>query len=127
MTTTAKGLIRIARAIGRWILRRLIRKGIDLVVGYMDGKIDDFQRRKGRARTQRRVRWLAGRIRRWKAALRWLIRQRRSITRRIVELVDREVGHAIPMAANDERYERWARRQRGSSREARKRRGRRAA
>lgn len=105
------GLIRIARALGRWILRQLIRRGIELVLGYMDGKIDDFKRRRARARCEHRRRWLAGRIRRWSAAFRWLDRQRRKITRRIVEAADREVGSRLALVANDERYHRWRRRQ----------------
>ena len=55
MTTIAKGLIRIARSIGRWILQRIIRKGVDRILGYIDGKLDDFARRKERARTALRV------------------------------------------------------------------------
>ena len=34
--------------IGRWILERLARKGLDRLRYYMDDKIDDFQRRLGR-------------------------------------------------------------------------------
>lgn len=98
------GLIRYARAIGRWILRRILIRGLDMLLGYLEGKIDDFKRRRGRARRDRRRKWLAGRIRRWSAAYRWLARHHRSITRRVVELVDREVGSRLPEVANDERY-----------------------
>lgn len=119
------GLIRYARAIGRWILRRIVQRGVDLVLGYLDGKIDDFKRRRGRARRDRRRKWLAGRIRRWSAAYRWLARHRRSITRRVVELVDQEVGTRIPQVANDERYNTRATRQRVPTRK-RPRSGRRA-
>lgn len=125
MTTLARGLIRIARALGRWILRRLILRGVDLVLGYIDGKIEDFKRRRRRARSDRRRRWLAGRVRRWRAAFRWLAGQRRRITRRLVETVDRGVSQ-LAEVANDERYGSWLRRQR-PSRKAKPRRGRRAA
>lgn len=125
MTTLVRGLIRIARALGRWILRRLIRRGIDLVLGYLDGKIEDFQRRKGRARSDLRRRWLAGRVRRWRNVFRWLASQRRRITRRLVETVDRGVSQ-LAEVANDERYGSWLRSRR-PSRKAKPRRGRRAA
>lgn len=108
MTILQRGLIRIARQIGRWILRRIIAKGIDRLIGYMDGKIEDFERRLANARTKRR--WLVGRIRRWKRALAWLEQRRRSITQKIVRRVDDEVGRHLPMAANDESYTRWCRR-----------------
>lgn len=110
MTTLQRGLIRIARAIGRWILRRIIAKGIDRLVGYMDGKIDDFERRLGRAKTERRTRWLTGRIRRWTNALAWLERRRAAISAKLVRFVDDEVGSRIPTVANDESYTRWCRR-----------------
>lgn len=123
MTTIVKGLIRCARAIGRWLLRRIIARGIDLVIGYMDGKIEDFKRRRKRKRTDAGKRWLAGRIRRWTRALRWLSDKRQQITRRIVETVDREAGGRLADVADGERF---ASRQR-VPRRSRKPRGRRAA
>jgi hypothetical protein len=73
MTTAIRtGLINLARRIGSWILRHLAAHGIDLLLGYMNGKIGDFCRRQARARTARRMTWLAGRIRRWQAAVAWL-------------------------------------------------------
>jgi hypothetical protein len=103
------GLISIARKLGRWILRRIIARGLDLTIGYLDGKIDDFGRRRARAKTARRKRWLAGRIRRWRAALSWLRDRRRWIRRRIVEEIDRELGSQLAMVVPGERYTRRTR------------------
>jgi len=110
MTIAQRGLIRIARAIGRWILRRIIARGVDRLIGYMDGKIDDFRRRRARVKAERRHVWLAGRIRRWTTALRWLERRRAEIGEKLVRLVDDEAGKLLPMVANDESYTRWSRR-----------------
>lgn len=68
-----KSLIRIAARIGRWLLEHAARKGLARLVGYMDGKADDFERRLAKAKTERRREWLRGRIKRWRAAVNWLI------------------------------------------------------
>lgn len=65
-------LLRIARAIGRWVLEHLVHRGVVMLLGYMTGKIDDFRRRLGRARNPSVARWLRGRIRRWQRAVRVL-------------------------------------------------------
>jgi hypothetical protein len=75
MTTLVKGLLDIAVRIGKWLVRRLAKWVKVHVVGYMKGKIEDFKRRKARAKTHRRIMWLAGRIARWEKAMRWLDRQ----------------------------------------------------
>lgn len=67
-----KGLIRIARAIGRWVIEHFAEKGLAMLIGYMDGKVGDFRRRLARAKRERRKAWLRGRIRRWTAAIAWL-------------------------------------------------------
>lgn len=102
-----RGLIRIATALGRWILRRVSRRGIERVLGYMDGKIEDFKRRLRRARADWRIRWLRGRIKRWQLAMRWLERRRRQITKTIVDAVDREMSKRLAMVAPGERFDQW--------------------
>lgn len=72
MTTLVSGLIDIAIRLGRWVVRRLARWAVDHVVGYMLGKIDDFQRRLAKAKTERRKKWLRGRVRRWTRAAAWI-------------------------------------------------------
>jgi hypothetical protein len=67
------GFISILRSIGRWIVEHLAQKGLNLLIGYMDGKIGDFQRRRDRPLVAKwRVKWLNGRIARWTAAIKWL-------------------------------------------------------
>lgn len=72
MTTIAAGLLDIAIRIGKWLVRRLAKWVKGHVVGYMLGKVDDFKRRLARAKTDRRRKWLKGRISRWLKAARWL-------------------------------------------------------
>lgn len=78
-TAIRMGLIAWAKKIGRWLLQHLAAHGLDLLRGYMNGKIGDFKRRLARAKTDRRKAWLRGRIRRWTAALRWLTEKRMDI------------------------------------------------
>ena len=68
-----RALIKLAVGLGRWLLEHAARKGLSRLVGYMDGKADDFARRLARAKTPRRKHWLRGRISRWRAAVNWLI------------------------------------------------------
>jgi hypothetical protein len=75
VNSIVKGLIDIAVRIGKWVVRRLAKWMKTHVVGYMKGKVEDFKRRKALAKTPRRIAWLAGRISRWTAAVRWLDRQ----------------------------------------------------
>jgi hypothetical protein len=73
MSTLVTRLIELAIQIGRWILEHAAKKGLARLIGYMDGKVDEFGRRLKRARTARRKRWLSGRIERWTAAVKWMI------------------------------------------------------
>lgn len=96
-------LIRFARKIGRWILRKLLEIGGNWLCGYMAGKIDDFRRRLASPRrTERRKRRLRGRIRRWSAALAWIEQNQHDIGDDIVEAADAAAGK-IPMVAAAER------------------------
>lgn len=78
-TALAKGLLEWARKIGKWIITRLAKHLADRVAAYMLLKVEDFERRLAKARTPRRRRWLSGRIERWTAAARWLIRNSRDL------------------------------------------------
>ena len=98
-----RGLRRIARAIGRWLLRHLVERGVARLVGYLDGKIGDFKRRRARARTQRRKRWLTGRIRRWSAAMNWLVEHRTRITTTVAKAAEAAAA-SLPMRAKGEAY-----------------------
>lgn len=71
-TAIRMGLIAWAKKIGRWLIERLAKTAVVHLIGYIRGKIDDFSRRRARAKTERRKRWLLGRMRRWTAAANWL-------------------------------------------------------
>lgn len=90
------------KAIGRWILSFARRRGIPLLLGYMAGKIEDFERRWKRARTDRRRRWLRGRIRRWTNAANWLHDHGVALHEEALEQFDR-LAARIPMVAPGER------------------------
>lgn len=100
--TIIAALIRFARKIGRWILRKLLEIGGRYLCGYMAGKIDDFRRRLQRAKTESRKKRLRGRIRRWSAALKWLALNRINVEDDIVREADDAAG-TIPMVAAAER------------------------
>jgi hypothetical protein len=80
-----RALIRIARAIGRWIVEHLLEHGREMLIGYMVGKVGDFRRRLARAKRPRRKTWLTGRIRRWNAAIAWLRKNAAEVTRDAVK------------------------------------------
>jgi hypothetical protein len=61
-------LIDIARAIGRWVVKKLVNLGIKKGLPWMEKKIATFRRRRERARVRNwplRERWLKGKIERW--------------------------------------------------------------
>ncbi len=102
-----KGITPFLRSVGRWILKRLSSKGVMKLIGYMDGKIDEFIERRKRARAPRRKRWLAGRIKRWSAALKWLEANAARLTGKAVEAIDKAAGAAIeriPLRAASDRF-----------------------
>lgn len=82
-------LLCFARRIGRWLLRRLVKFAVEHVVGYMLGKVDDFRRRRDRARRESRRAWLTGRIDRWLAAARWIAKSASELARDVIEEADR--------------------------------------
>ena len=102
MNPAVATLIRFARAIGRWLLKHLLRRGATMLRGYMLGKIDDFWRRLSRARTPRRKRWLKSRIARWQVVTDWLGEKHVDMAGRFAEEADSLVGD-IPMVAAAER------------------------
>lgn len=106
MSTIASRLLAFARAIGRWLLERLARRGANMLIGYMAGKIDDFARRKDAAAkrgNERRVRWLTGRIRRWTSARNWLIKHEAEASIRVAkEAMELAKRAGIPVVAPGE-------------------------
>lgn len=101
------GLIAIARRIGRWIVQRLAKTAITKLIGYMEGKIEDFGRRLARAKTEHRKVWMRGRIKRWSIAAAWLTSKSAAIaacTAKQLSEVDTLVkAKGIPVIAECER------------------------
>lgn len=71
-TELREAIIKFAKKIGRWIVEHLVKRGAEMLRGYMLGKIEDFRRRRAKTTRPRRKRWLDGRIRRWSAVAKWL-------------------------------------------------------
>lgn len=63
MTALRPGLIRWAKRIGLWLVRRLAKWVATKLIAYMQGRVDDWNERKVKPK---------GRIRRWTAAIAWL-------------------------------------------------------
>lgn len=87
MNPIVNGLIKLAIALGKWILDVASRRGGKWLSEYLDERADSvFANRLYRAREryaksrtilvkrrwERRIEWLVGRIARWKAAAKWL-------------------------------------------------------
>jgi hypothetical protein len=105
-TAIRTGLLNLARRIGSWILRHLAAHGIDMLLGYLNGKIGDFRRRLARAKTERRKAWLTGRIRRWCAAMSWLQRKREQLIGTVMTEYSELADHAekklgLPVVAKE--------------------------
>ena len=107
-TAIARGLIRIATAIGRWILGVAVRRGALFLRDYMDERVVVFRSRLGRSRTKRRRLWLTGRIRRWAAAVRWLSAEAAQLGRCAQSEFDalRRDHKGLPLTASCERLAR---------------------
>lgn len=110
MTTQAltMGILKILKAIGRWVLDDLVSYGVDALIGYMRVRIGVFGKRRARAKRDRRKRWLAGRIKRWTTAMRWLEKRRDALTRKTVRLVREGAREAVRRIPERSRLERFA-------------------
>jgi hypothetical protein len=104
MTTIAAELIGIARRIGRWVLDRLLRITGRRLGYYMLERAEVFARRLKRAKTERRKRWLRGRIRRWKKAGAWLLANAAAASECMVNEADTLLAKAkdLPLIAKCE-------------------------
>lgn len=63
MQALRPGLLRLARRIGTWLIKRLAKWVATKLIVYMQLRIDDWKQRKVQPK---------GRIRRWTAAIAWL-------------------------------------------------------
>lgn len=103
-------LRRILVSIGRWLLDRLelyIPRGVTLLTAYMRERVEVFRGRLSRARTDRRKRWLRGRIRRWLTAADWLDKWRFEVKQ--LDFADCQARAAkLPLVSPQEREPRRA-------------------
>jgi hypothetical protein len=101
---------RILLLVGRWLIRRISTKGVERVVHFMELRIETFEGRRERARSERRKKWLAARIGRWRKALDWVQKQARARLERAAKALDELAEkEALGWDARDESYDRWAR------------------
>jgi len=109
-----KGLLEIARAIGRWAIEKLAYRTAQWLIHYMEGRVEVFLERRRRAMRRgndSRVEWLDGRIKRWGAAIRWLRSHVQSLAKASVRAYCQVTNAAlreIPRVAAGERYRRAA-------------------
>ena len=94
-----KDLKKLIIAIGRWILRRIVQRGRVALINYMEGKVDDFERRLAKAKTPRRKKWLRGRIRRWNAVIAWLKKFGEKFGLNDYAAMDKDLGKTVPVSS----------------------------
>lgn len=110
MKLLVKGLVRIMRVLGRWVLRDLEQYGVARLIGYMEIRVGVFRERLKRARSKARQRWLVGRIQRWRSAIRWLQQHSPRISRKVARAVEQwleENGERIADRVVHESFVRW--------------------
>jgi hypothetical protein len=98
------GLLKLARALGKWIIEHLVSHGITNLIGYVNGKIGDFLRRKKKTELGRRL--LRGRIRRWSLVLGWLKEYRNELEAFAVDgfcAASKKALDKIPMVSKAEK------------------------
>lgn len=117
--------------LGRWILDRWSRKGLDRLRYYMDDKIEDFERKLARVSARRkrmknkrgaryevenwRLLWLRSRIKRWKLALRWLEGpQAERLRGKAIDFAKARAEREIPEQAPDDDFKKWLKRRKAS-------------
>jgi peptidoglycan/xylan/chitin deacetylase (PgdA/CDA1 family) len=101
---------RVLLLVGRWLIRRISTQGVERVVHFMELRIETFEGRRERARSDRRKAWLTARIGRWRKALGWVRKQVRAHLERAAKALDELAEkEALGWDAPDESYDRWAR------------------
>ena len=96
---------KILLAIGRWLVSKVRKFGAQKLAAYMELRVDVFEERLGRARRNRRKKWLRGRIRRWNAAIAWLRSNARKLNKKVADEIDKlAIGARIPTRVPVERF-----------------------
>jgi hypothetical protein len=98
---------RILGKLGRWVIDMVSRKGAAVVAGYLELRTEVFERRRTKARSQVRRSWLVGRIRRWKAAARWLRgTEGQKLRGKVVDLAVERAQRELAEHATEESFKR---------------------
>jgi hypothetical protein len=105
MTTIAAELISLARRIGRWVLERVLRVGAVRLGHYLLERADVLRSRLKKAKTERRKRWLRGKIRRREKAGAWLLAWASDVAKCVATEIDTLVAKTkgLPLEARCER------------------------
>lgn len=112
MRDIRKTLLHYARQLGRWLLVRYLDYGRQKLVHYMEGRVDVFRARLERARSDRRKRWLRGRIRRWTKVTLWLQNEGARLTQKLVrEMAEQFRAAGGPEVAPLETFAGWTKAQ----------------
>lgn len=97
--------------IGRWLIDVVLAEGRAGLAIYMRQRVGVFIRRRKRARSKLRKKWLTGRIRRWRAAAKWLEsaeakKLSRKVAQKAQERAEQELDDLEPALEN---FARWSR------------------
>lgn len=106
MSTIAAELIGIARRIGRWLLNSVIKSGATRLGYYLIERAEGvFTKRLKRAKTERRRKWLKGRIARWKKAGHWLVAWASDVAKCVTSEIDTLIAKSqgLPLYARCEK------------------------
>jgi hypothetical protein len=105
MNTLVLALLDLAVRITRWIVRRLARWALKRVVGWMRKRIKSFYEQLAVARTERRQRWLRGRIERWTKASVWVeLHATKALGEAAREVCDLKAFRKLPDYASCEKW-----------------------
>ncbi len=99
--------------IGRWLLDVILEVGRSGLALYMRQRVGVFVRRRKRAKAKRRIKWLTGRIARWRKAAAWLEsteakKLTKQVARRAQKLAESQLDEIEPELEN---FARWNRRE----------------
>lgn len=97
MSNVALELISLARRIGKWLLRRVITRGAVRLGHYLIEHCEVFRNRLARAKTERRKRWLKGRISRWTKSGNWLLAWAAPVAKCVTDEADAMLAKAAKL------------------------------
>jgi hypothetical protein len=103
--------LRVATAVGTWVLHRARdTRNIEHLIGYLVGRIGDFEARRKPIESPDRNKWLMGRQSRYRRAIRWLQSIRggdhQALATRVLADIGRDPAYAeLPFVAAGEAHQ----------------------